>query len=139
MRIKRTIPPWQWTIYLRVHDSPSLAMKNHPLRLVSSQNSLKCCFRFSISRIPWTFSIFFSFWIFFSTSHYLSTTEENWSNQSINQCLFFETTSKIFSHNKFALNLMEWLTWENLTCSRFFNERRSLMEHFKDKCTFLSW
>ena len=48
MRIKRTVPPWQWTIYLRVHDSPSLAMKNHPLRLVSSQNSLKCCFRFSI-------------------------------------------------------------------------------------------
>ena len=49
----------QRTIYLRVHDSPSLAMKNHPLRLVSSQNSLKCCFRLPIARISWTICLLF--------------------------------------------------------------------------------
>ena len=37
--------------YLRVHESPSLATKNHPSRLVSSQNSFQCFFKFSIPPI----------------------------------------------------------------------------------------
>ena len=137
--------------YANKEDHPTMAMNNilacpwQPI-LGNEEPSVKTCFLAKLLEVLLQilhiqdFLKMFTFF-FFKTSHYLLTTEENWSNQSINQCLFFETTSKFFSHNKFALNLMEcrWLTWENLTCSRFFNERRSLMEHFKDKCTFLSW